>query len=262
MSGKFLSVDNWLSLDKKATYYQDNEYKQKGKGGGGEALMNHSRKGGMTGNNTVLGVTPCSWLWTFPPGCWWSSALQESFTNEILNPQRDRVNWVHFGRVAYPCTRQLGPGSGSYCTQVWLPGAHPWCEGVFPEKGDSGEALSSFTKATTKPGWRAPLPQAQNTLGRETSQGRCEICADPPWHTISYDVHLSCRCLSGDRSATGRVVGDDRNSRAERRCPRAHRERSQILQSDADLEFAREIWSCENTAGSRTFPSPIPSGEY
>lgn len=97
--------------------------------------MNHSRKGGMTGNNTVLGSYSCSWLWTFSPRMLVVQCPSESFTNEILNP-RDRVNWVHFGRVAYPLCQAVGSQEiGSYCTGVTT-GRPPDCEGI-PRKGST-----------------------------------------------------------------------------------------------------------------------------
>lgn len=136
MSGKFLSVDsNWLSLDKKATYCQDDEYRSKSERRGWRGIDEPLRKGGMTGNNSAWELLPAADCGPFPQDV--GGPVPFRLLHQWnFKSSRDRVNWVHFGRVAYPCASQLGASRSGPTAQVWPPGTHPWCEGVFPEKGD------------------------------------------------------------------------------------------------------------------------------
>lgn len=107
----------------------------KAKGGGGEALMNHSEKVEWQ-EITVLGSYSLQLIVGLFPRMLAVQCPSDSFTNEILNPHVTELTGFILAELPSPCASQLGASRSGPTAQVWPPGTHPWCEGVFPEKGD------------------------------------------------------------------------------------------------------------------------------
>lgn len=150
---KFLSVDSsWLSLNKKATYCQDDEYASKRRGG--EALASHSEKGKWQEVTQCWELLPAAGADLFPR----ILAVQcpsDSFTNEILNPRVRELTGSFWQRCLPLCQPVGSQEIGSYCTGVTTR-RPPLLWGNIPRKGRLMWLWWPFQfAATTKPGWRA-----------------------------------------------------------------------------------------------------------
>lgn len=153
MSVKFLSVDiSWLSLNSKAIYCKDDGYTSKRREWGG--IDEPLRKGEMTGNNSAWELLPAAGRGPFPQDIGGPVPFR-LLPHWNFKSLCERVNWVHFGRGAYPCASQLWARKSGPTAQVWPPGAHPWCEGIFPEKGDRRESGGLCSLRPLQPQWRA-----------------------------------------------------------------------------------------------------------
>lgn len=154
MSGKFLSVDsNWLSAGQRRLIQDNDAIEAKGKGRVEERHWWTTQKDYewqeiltvLTGYS--LQLVP----WTFPQDV--GGPVPFRLLHQWnFKSSRDRVNWVHFGRVAYPCARQLGARNRVLLLVCDYTRRPPWCEGGIPRKGWLQVA---FQFTALKPGWRA-----------------------------------------------------------------------------------------------------------
>lgn len=133
-------------------------------------MMNHSERWNDREITQCLGITPCSWLWTFSPRMLVVQCPSDSFTNEILNPRVTELT----GFIWQSCL-PLCQAVGSQGNRVLLhrcdyqaptPGVKEYSQKrvtlvAFPVCGHYKARLASTA-----------LPQAQNTLEAGETSGK------------------------------------------------------------------------------------------
>lgn len=233
----FFQLISTDSLNSKAIYCKDDGYTSKRREWGG--IDEPLRKGKMTGNNRA-------WELLLAAGC-------GPFPQDIGGPVPcARVNWARFGRGA-SCASQLRARKSGPAAQEWPPGAHPWCEGIFPETGDRRESGGLCSLRPLQPQWRA-LCYRPGTRERQRRPQRkmWNLCRPALAHHLLLHSSVIPWCLSGDRGVLQRcgwwvtIVAPVESGIAQSTQGAADWNHAELMY----VEFARGIWSCENTAGS------------
>lgn len=189
MSVKFLSVDiNWLSLNSKAIYCKDDGYTSKRREWGG--IDEPVRKGKMTGNNRAWELLPAAGCGPFPQDIGGPVPFR-LLPHWNFKSLHERVNWVHFGRGAYPCASQLWArkwGLLHRCDhQAPTPGVREYSQ---KRETDVNPVAFAVCAHYSHSGELCVIGR-EHVRGRRDLRGRCGIYADPPWHTISCYIRLS-----------------------------------------------------------------------
>ena len=126
--------------------------------------MNHSEKVEWHEITQCLGVTPCSWLWTFSPRMLVVQCPSDSFTNEILNPRVTELTGFILAELPTPVPGSWEPGNRVLLHRCDYQAPTPGVKEYSQKRGDSG-GLSSLRPLQSQAGEHCVTTGPEHTRG-------------------------------------------------------------------------------------------------